>query len=114
MFKVGDKVEYELSWWGGPAWLMNTSRSGSGMWEKAEVIEVRSQYVLVTQNLIGKKFEWPLENHPRYTPSQWGWDGYLRKVGIIESIIVKCQCGAETTYGKDCGIHSDWCPKHKL
>jgi len=103
-FSIGDKVSYELSWWGKPRWINNVDRGSSGNWEDGEVIKVRKTHIVV----CGQSGEssWPTAGHYRFIDNQWDWPGYIKLVKSIKDGI-KCECGAEK-----CGLtHSDWCPK---
>ncbi len=110
-FKVGDRVRYELSWWGKPRWVGNNDRGGSGHWEDGVVVEVRAtSWSMVVEGRTGRS-NWPLEDHINYDLLQWSWPGYLTKTGESsqKKQEVKCDCGSHATYGTDCALHSNWC-----
>lgn len=105
--KVGDKVRYELSWWGKPRWIGNRDRGGSGYWEEGTVITVTSREITV-EGKTGKSI-WPLEGHPRYDFLQWSWAGYLVIINSSQTTSKQCVCGAASVYGANTNLHSDWC-----
>lgn len=112
-FFKGDKVRYELSWWGKPRWIGNRDRGGSGHWEDGEVTEVSDREVEV-MGRTGRSV-WPLEKHRHYDKLQWSWAGYLQLMVARSDMRsdIACVCGAEKTYGKDNALHSTWCDKYE-
>lgn len=110
-FRVGDKVRYELSWWGKPRWVGNRDRGGSGHWEDGIVDSVDDKE-LVVKGKTGRSI-WPLEKHRHYDFLQWSWAGYLQLMVDTSKRKGerKCVCGAEKVYGSN-ATHSDWCDKY--
>ena len=42
------------------------------------------------------------------------YDDRQYEIDFDSVYVVRCECGAEVTYGKDSKFHSDWCPKAEL
>lgn len=110
-FKVGDKVEFELSIQGQknrPRWERGFDKGGSGFWAVGTVTEVDMYKIVVSYTIkdhVGTGIcEWPYNLSPDYHGSQWSRPGFLR---LLKS--PTCDCGGD----KANTTHSDWCSKYK-
>jgi len=83
VFKVGDPVECESSYYDNkkPRWNFEEDQGGSGKYIQGKVrcITGIPPYLEVRLN-DGVLWQWPLPGHDRYSSSQWGRPGYLRRI----------------------------------
>jgi hypothetical protein len=91
-FKVGDLVEYELTFAGRPRWDMGKDRGSSGgVYETAEVVQISRTFMATRSANI--TWAWPLENHNHYSPDQWERSGYVRLKRRIRPKYRLINCG---------------------
>jgi hypothetical protein len=108
--KPGDVVELELGrdpkgrLDGFPRWIEHEDRGPTGVWQRAQILDVTSEDVCLVQyvNPVTHTREvWPFPGLG-FTDGRPGWPREL--------VPRRCECGALKVYGG--GPHSHWCPMY--
>ena len=88
-FKAGTTVVFEMNSAGQPLWQFNERKGDhTNVWKQGVVTEsvdetlIRTDFhsydpLFHTEEPYIVTWDWAAPGHPKYTPNQWGWEGYL-------------------------------------